>query len=252
MVLIHKGVFVSKKSLSTIFLATLFLSLQTFATTFRPMPLDKFIEEANRAAEVQLKSKKSFMNKMGLIFTEYTFTVNESYGIEANELDGEFLKITMTGGSANGVTSYIDGAPDFQVGEKSFLLLKKIESKIYLSNFTAGKYKISEADGDTYYISSVFPEDPELGKIKKAKMIEMVKLKFKITDMPQDQKVVNSDEKKYFQKSLVKEFEKRTPAQESFEERSSSDGIIAMWAFFGLFLCSGFTIWWKLKKGSSV
>jgi hypothetical protein len=242
---------VNKKIFYILILGLFLLTFKTFATTFRPMPLDKLIEESNMAAEVELKSKKSFMNDMGLIFTEYTFGINDSFNLPASDLDGEFLKLTMTGGTVDGVTSYIDSAPEFAVGEKSFLLLKKIESKIYLSNFTMGKYKIEEKDGQVFYVSSVFPADAELGKVKKEKMVELVKLKFKITEVPLN-KLNESNDKKYFQKEEKTEFEKRTPAQESLDEKASSDGVIAMWAFFALFLCSGFTIWWKLKKGTSV
>lgn len=231
-------------------LSAMIITFNSFATTFRPMPLEKLVEESNMAAEVELKSKKSFMNNMGLIFTEYTFSLNESYNLPTSDLDGEFLKVTMTGGTVDGVTSFIDGAPEFSIGEKSFLLLKKIESKIYLSNFTMGKYKIEVKDGQVFYVSSVFPEDAELGRVKKEKMIELVKLKFKLTD-------INSYKPKTLKETILQDknqavFEKRMPAQESFEDKSSSDGVIAMWAFFFLFLCSGFTIWWKLKKGTSV
>ena len=222
-----------------------------YATTFRPMPLEQLVEESNMAASVELKSKRVFSNEMGLIFTEYAFNVSEAFNLSSNDLENGDLKIIMAGGSLNGVTSYIDGAPSFAVGEKSFLLLKKIESRIYLSNFTMGKYKIENADGNIFYVSSVFPQDAELGRVKKEKMIELLKLKFKITSHEKSQPFLVV-EKKIFQKSDKPSFEKRKPAQESFDEKNSSDGVIAMWAFFGLFILSGCTIWWKLKKGSSV
>lgn len=222
-----------------------------YATTFRPMPLEQLVEESNMAASVELKSKRVFSNEMGLIFTEFSFNVNESYNLNSSDLDNGDLKLVMAGGSLNGVTSYIDGAPTFSVGEKSFLLLKKIESRIYLSNFTMGKYKIENVDGNTFYVSSVFPQDSELGRVRKDKMIELVKLKFKITSNEEIRPSMVA-EKKVFQKADKPSFEKRNPAQESFDERNSSDGVIAMWAFFGLFILSGGTIWWKLKKGSSV
>lgn len=237
-----------KKSLLTLFL--LLGSLNALATTFQVMPLEKMVEEASSAAEVELKSKKSFMNKMGLIFTEYTFAVGESYNVDSGDLDGEHLKITMTGGSVNGVTSFIDGAPDFSVGEKSFLLLKKIESKMYISNFTMGKYKIENRDGQVYYVSSVFPYDADIGQVKKERMIDMVKLKFKITRAPESEPRVEPIAPKTMKGVFEKEakFEKRAPAQANDE--GAGDGLVAMWAFLGLMVISGLTMWWKLKKGS--
>lgn len=234
-------------------LFALFFTLSTsfvFATTFQTMPLEKLVDESTGAAEVELKSKKSFMNKIGLILTEYSFSVGESYNVDNSDLEGELLKITMTGGTVNGVTSYIDGAPEFAVGEKSFLLLKKIESKNYLSNFTMGKYKIENRDGQIYYVSSVFPYDADLGQVKKERMIDLVKTKFKITRAPEvDSRIMPSYESNNKQEILKeKTFEKRSPAQ--INEKDPHDGLVAMWSFFALILISGFTMWWKLRKGS--
>ncbi len=228
--------------------------LKVHATTFQAMPLDKLVEESNGAAEVELKEKKSFMNKMGMILTEYTFNLGESYNVDNSDLDGDVLKITMTGGTVNGVTSFIDGAPDFAVGEKSFLLLKRIESKMYISNFTLGKYKILDEGGQLYYVSTVFPNDSDIGKVKKERMIDMIKLKYKMVRIPEgDPRVQPFEEgsvKGLFKKQP--DFEKRAPAQEDDQPKASEDGLIAMWAFFALLATTGFTIWWKLRKGVSV
>ncbi len=226
-------------------------SIKVFATSFQAMPLEKLIDESSGAAEVELRSKKSFMNNIGLIFTEYTFAMSESYNVENSDLDGEFLKITMTGGTVNGVTSFIDGAPDFSVGEKSFLLLKKIDSKMYISNFTMGKYKVENREGQIYYVSSVFPYDGDIGQVKKERMIDLVKTKFKITRIPESDGRKSDpvlENKKTFAREKV--FEKRSPAQVGEEEQD--DGVVAMWSFFALMVVSGLTMWWKLKKGSRV
>lgn len=240
-------------TLTALFIMSLFAA-NVHATTFQSMPLEKLVEESNGAAEVELKEKKSFMNKMGLILTEYTFNVGESYNVDNGDLDGEFLKITMTGGTVNGVTSFIDGAPDFAVGEKSFLLLKKIESKIYISNFTLGKYKILEDGGQTYYVSTVFPNDSDIGKVKKERMIDAIKSKFKIVRIPEGDPRIHEMKDGKVPAFLKPEprFEKRSPAQEGNEPEAAQDGLIAMWAFFVLLSTTGFTIWWKLRKGVSV
>ena len=230
-----------------VMLLGLILSFKSYATTFQLVPLEKLVENSGSAAEVELKEKKSYMNNMGLIFTDYIFIVNESYNLDSADLDGEYLKISMTGGSVNGVTSFIDGAPEFAVGEKSFLLLKKIESKMYLSNFTMGKYKIEERDGKTVYVSTVFPADADLGRVPKERMIEMVKTKFKITLAPENLPEIPVITKPYV--SEDDRMENRAPAQDDSDTKSSEDGLFAMWVFFGLLATSGITIWWKLGKG---
>ncbi len=232
----------------------LIFSKLTFATTFQKVSLAKMIEEADSAAEVVLKDKKSFMTKMGVIQTEYTFKVNENFNINTFDLDGEDLKFILIGGTYGGVTSFIDGAPEFQVGEKAFVLLKKIEAKIYLSNFTLGKFKVINREGETFYSSVVFPDDPELGNIKKEVMIDLMKQKFKTTfanpiDNPKDK---NKD-KIVERGSVPKKDELRKPAQDSGvtegSEAEAAKGQNAMWFFFFLMFGAASFIWWQLRKG---
>ena len=205
------------------------------------------VEQADSAVEVVLKDKKTFMTKTGIIQTEYTFTILENYNLSYSVLDGEDLKITMIGGTFEGVTSYIDGAPEFKLQEKSFLLLKKIESKLYLSNFSLGKFNIQLKDGEVFYSSSVFPNDEALGKIKKEYMIELIRKKFKSTSQRsiQQNAVVSN--------TFKNKFDIRKPAQEILSEQSieedASRGTGSMWFFFFLMLFSSIFIWWQLKKG---
>lgn len=186
-----------------------------FATMFFPLSFEKQVEEATSAAEVKLAASKVYKNSAGGIMTEYRFEVLESYNLSEEELDQNQLKISMPGGTLDGITSMIDGAPEFKEGEKTFLLLKKIESKIYLSNFTLGKYKIQTHEGKDYYVSEVFPMDQNIGRISKEKMIELIKEKWKLSSVPAIDKG-----KPYFvkvppapERKLV--FEKRAPAQAS-------------------------------------
>lgn len=244
---------VSNKTLFIIFLLIL-ISFKTMATTFQTMPLEQLVEESSSGAEVELKSKKTFMNKVGMIMTDFSFKVTDGYSISESDMNGELITITMSGGSLNGVTSYIDGAPEFAVGEKSFLLLKKIESKLYLSNFTMGKYKIEESDGQTYYVSSVFPYDSDLGRVKKDRMVDLMRMKFKVTRAPEPDSYrpagIKTLEKTLAPRGSV--YEERKPAQVDSEDSKAQDVCVAMWAFLALFSITGATIWWKLRKGVSV
>jgi hypothetical protein len=244
---------VFNKTLFIIFLGMIY-SFKTFATTFQTMPLEQLIEESSSGAEVELKSKKTFMNKAGMIMTDFSFKVTEGYNVGESDMNDEILTITMSGGSLNGITSYIDGAPEFSIGEKSFLLLKKIQSKLYLSNFTMGKYKIEESEGQIYYISSVFPNDPDLGKVTKERMVDLMKMKFKVTRAPEPDSFkpggIKILDKKLSANGNV--YEQRKPAQIDNDVEKNQDVCVAMWAFLALFSVSGLTIWWKLKKGVSV
>lgn len=189
-------------------LAFTLLTLSVNATTFRKLPLGMQVDESTAAAEVKLVSKKTYMNKIGLIFTEHTFQVVEGYNLEGDAVN-DVLKLELTGGTINGVTSFVDGAPEFSIGEKSFLLLKKIENKLYISNFTLGKYKVVEEGEHTFYVSSVYPTDPELGKVAKERMIELLKEKYKITLTPS----IKPDNKIGWTKVANKPVFEREPAQ---------------------------------------
>ena len=80
-----------------IIMLTMMASFKSMATTFQVMPLDQLIEEASSGAEVELKSKKMFKNKMGMIMTDYSFNISESYNIEDADLaDGDILVTTFT------------------------------------------------------------------------------------------------------------------------------------------------------------
>lgn len=232
-----------------------FLSaLSVFATTFQVMPLEQLVSESNAAAEVELKEKKSFMTPMGMIQTTYKFIIHESYNLSDSDLEGDLLAITMTGGTIGNLTSFIDGAPDFSVGEKTFLLLKKQDAKIYISNFTMGKYKILEQEGQKFYVSSVFPADNDIGKVKKERMIEMLKEKFKLstsdktsfrTPVPEavsEMKIMNTgDDLKT----------KRDIAQIDNAEPESQKGFWALMVYMTIFVFSSIFLWWKLGKGAN-
>lgn len=170
--------------------SVLILLTQAHATTFIPTSLENLLEQSTAMAEVLLASKQSFQNEMGIIQTVHNFEVLESLGLDEEMAQSKFIAVTMIGGSFNGLTSYIDGAPEFEVGEKSLLLLKRIEGRLYLSNFSMGKYLIKERDGQKYYESTVFPKDKDIGVVKKQKMLEIFKSIKSIVRMPvSDEKI---------------------------------------------------------------
>lgn len=183
------------------------------ATTFRRLPLEQLIEESSAAAEVKLLKQRTFANELGMILTEHSFQVMEKYNLDSGDLDGEMLRLTMAGGTLNGLTSYVDGAPDFSVGERSFLLLKKIENRLYLSNFSLGKFKIVQEGEKTFYLSSVFPADTDMGKVAKERMIELLRTKFKMSSVEQKQPLAPRSLWAVREKTPLKKIEYRTPAQ---------------------------------------
>ena len=168
-----------KHLLSLLFFTFAFLSQ---ATTFIPLTLDKQVESAGLGAEVVLQSYNSYKSSYGYIATEYNFQIVESFNFNPSEKENGLVKFSLPGGTIDGVTAMVDGAPNFKPGEKIFLLLKRVNNKIYLSNFTLGKFNIEKIDGEEYYVNEVFPKVPNVGRIKKTTMINLMKNKWKMVD----------------------------------------------------------------------
>lgn len=227
----------------------LVLANAAFATMFFPLSFDKQIDEATSAAEVKLLSFRVFKNSAGAIMTEYSFEVLESYNLNQKDLDQGHLKLVMPGGTLDGITSMVDGAPVFLNGEKTFLLLKKIESRLYLSNFTLGKYKIQSYEGKDFYVSEVFPTDQNIGRISKEKMIELINEKWKISSAPRLETARPLLSRIPPLPERFPVFEKRGPAQEAI---ASEEVPVFFWG--ALILVSFFfgVIFFKLRQNGQL
>lgn len=178
------------------FLLIFFLLIQVaLATTFIPLPLDKQVESAGMGAEVVLLNMQGFKHPAGYVATEYRFKVIEPTNLDPNELEDGKLVLSLPGGNFDGVTTVVDGSPKFNPGERIFLLLKKIEGKIYLSNFTLGKFNIQKIDGEEYYVNEVFPNMPNVGRIKKSTMKKLMNEKWNLVSLKIDSSKPNDKNK---------------------------------------------------------
>lgn len=162
-----------------------------FATTFIPLSLDKQVESATMGAEVVLMNMQGFKHPAGYVATEYRFKVIEPTNFNTDELEDGKLILTLPGGNFDGVTTVVDGSPKFNPGEKIFLLLKKVEGKIYLSNFTLGKFNIQKIDGVEYYVNEVFPNLQNVGRIKKSTMKKLMEEKWNLVSIHLEPKKPN-------------------------------------------------------------
>ena len=219
---------------------------------FNPLPIEKQVEEASSGAEVTLNQSKVFKNQSGQIMTEYRFDVLESFNLANENLDNSQLVITMLGGTFQGVTASIDGSPNFTKDKRFFLLLKKIETKIYLSNFTMGKYNIQNIDGKDYYVSEVFPFNPQLGRIGKDQMIDLMKSKWKLSlnEKPNliDRKLSQMVPAKVAMGNKRVEFKKRNPASDGHESIANEEIPVFFWGAIALVLFVFSFIYFKLGK----
>jgi hypothetical protein len=215
------------------------------------MTFEKQVEEASSGVEVYLNSSKVFRNAVGAIMTEYNFDVLESFNLSEDEIENKKLKLTLPGGTFKDITTMIEGAPTFNLKEKSFLLLKKIESNFFLSNFSLGKFKIEENNGKVFYVSDVLHAGVNSGRIDKNKMIELMKSKWKIS-LNETSKVVLATAEKNSQprllSSMFKNEVKRRPAQ---LVEINQDIPLFFWSAIVIVLFCFAFIFYKLSKNEN-
>lgn len=227
-----------KQSILSIILLAIFTVVAN-ATQFVQLPIEKQIDEADFAVEATLRSSKVYKNLSGAITTDFFFVVNESFGFP----DGE-LHLEIPIGTFEGVTTMIEGAPSFLENEKVFLLLKKVEGKIYLSNFTMGEYRIVNIYGQAFYRSEVFSLDPRIGMISKDKMKMLMQEKWHYTsNAPVDFKKIVIQKAPLHSPKLPPQI-KRLPAQEAKQE----DNIFYISLIGGLILSVFLIIGFLLRK----
>jgi hypothetical protein len=197
------------------------VSASVTATTFIPTTLDKQVLSASAGAVVSLLKFKSFKGNGGYVQTEYTFKVHQGMNLSSEELDHGTLSITLPGGSFEGVSTVVDGGPEFITGEKIFLLLKRVNNKIYLSNFTVGKFSIKKIEGSEYFVNDVFPNMPNVGIIKKEQMLDLMKSQWRelnIETILSNQKKVKTVWQSSTPSKIPPKFEKRKERKPAAQE----------------------------------
>lgn len=197
-----------------------------FATTFIPLPLDKQVESASIGAEVVLLNMQGFKHPAGYIATEYRFKIIEATNLNPEELDDGKLVLTLPGGNHNEVTTVVDGSPRFNPGERIFLLLKKIDNKIYLSNFTLGKFNIQKIENEEYYVNEVFPNLQNVGRIKKSTMKKLMNDKWNLVTVKSDSNNPNNKDKSITILNLPIEKDKNVSENKTKRAIASEDSTV--------------------------
>jgi len=225
---------------------TFFISIQVaLATTFIPLPLDKQVESASMGAEVILLNMQGFKHPAGYIATEYRFKVIEPTNLDPAELEDGKLVLTLPGGNFDGITTVVDGSPKFNPGERIFLLLKKVEGKVYLSNFTLGKFNIQKIEDEEYYVNEVFPNMPNVGRIKKSTMKKLMNEKWNLVSINIDNSKSDNKNKPISILKLPKD-KNQTKPDDKVERSIASDESSIDWLNIFIYCLSFFGIVFSL------
>jgi hypothetical protein len=117
-----------------------------YATTFIEFTLKDLCMKSDHIIVAQVVSMKSYWNPdQRRIFTEIQLEVNDNIKGQFQKQDQ--LKLTVYGGTVNGITTIVVGAPRFTVGERSVLFLSERHSVKFGRNFivvglSQGKFNI--------------------------------------------------------------------------------------------------------------
>jgi hypothetical protein len=151
-------------------------SLSSLATTFIPISIERQIKDSD--AVIQGVYKTSFYKKLpnGMIVTQNEFSIEYSEGIKQSEMRNfKNFTVLSPGGTWQGETTKVQGAPRFKKEEQVVLFLKKSEQGYWIQNLSLGKYEVKKMGTKEIIVSSVFPYHPKMGQMKKDKFYNLVK-----------------------------------------------------------------------------
>ena len=113
--------------LSAIFIGILFSN--SLKGQMIDLTLEELVKNSNHIVHCKLKKMDSYINKDAKgIYTDIYFENINS--VKGDIKKSENIRITIYGGTYNGITTYSPHYPSFNINEESILFLNKIESKI--------------------------------------------------------------------------------------------------------------------------
>jgi hypothetical protein len=167
---------------SLISLSFLVASPQVLATIFFPASLSKQVELADAIIQGDFVEKTS-KKINGHILTEYQFRVQKYATKNSQEIpiqNKEFLQFYQPGGEVGGEAVSVSGTAHFKPNEFSTLILKRgSDGQYWLASLGLGKYEQKKSKTQTYWSSSIFPKDKNLGNISEKDWEKVIAANFK-------------------------------------------------------------------------
>lgn len=141
--------------------------------------LDSQLRDSDAVVSGVITGSQFVRSADGEVFTKYSLRLKKVSGINENNIyASDSFSFVVPGGDWQGIRYQISGAPLFEEGEETLLLLKKKSGEFTPLNLGMGKYSYKRIDGAEYLQSSVFPNHPELGKISLKEIEKKIDLRF--------------------------------------------------------------------------
>lgn len=150
-------------------------------------PFEKQLRDADAAVYGVVKDSTIKKDPQGQVVTRYSLELSWSAGLDRNEdVHPKSFHVVVPGGSWQGVNYQVSGAPRFSEGEEVFLLLNNSQFGHIVSNLSLGKYEVYRKSKHLFLKSTVFPQHPELSKIKLDDVKEMARESFRVVSHYKD------------------------------------------------------------------
>ncbi len=156
-----------------------FLSTQVLATSFLPTPIRDQISLSNGIIIGTFENKSYKKNPDGEVVTEAYFKLEGHAGIEKNYLmNPNSFRVLIPGGKWQGIVYHVNGAPKFTKGKKVVLLLKYNRFGFTLANLAMSKFEIVKKGKQSFLVSEIFADYPNIGQIEWIKFKNIVNKHF--------------------------------------------------------------------------
>jgi hypothetical protein len=147
------------------YLLLLLVSYSVSATTFKRVPLETQLKEANGVFIGNYLKSQSVRLEDGTIATQMVFKMDREVGFQSEQFGMDEVIIHYPGGSLDGVTTVVQGVPSFNPGEKVALLSKSVDNRFWGLDLSYGSYKVIVYGSTTVLFNLAFPENQEFGQI---------------------------------------------------------------------------------------
>jgi hypothetical protein len=221
-------------------------------TVMIPLSVDDQIKESDGVIQARFVGQLSRKLPSGDVVTEGSFRLIKSVGLETSVIvNSPEFKLSWPGGSWEGITWSIEGAPVFQQGEEAVIILKRRPWGYQIVNLSQGKYKLRNEGDDAVLVNEAFPQHPLYGKISYREFEDYIKKKFgsDFRDVPDSMQVYIDDKNTPMDRSIAAthdaESETKSPIIWSNRQR------ISTLALPGLLLAAigiAFAIYFKRRK----
>ena len=107
---------------------------QSSASFIKAFTLEDLCNNSSDIIIASVVSKNSYYNSdKNRIYTDVFLKVEEK--IKGNFQKQDLLKLKLYGGTVNGITTFVVGAPQFTIAEKTFLFLNERQSSESKNNY---------------------------------------------------------------------------------------------------------------------